>query len=52
MPKPDNVEAYLASFPKETQAKLSELRATVKGLVPDATEIISYAMPAFKWNGL
>lgn len=45
------VEAYLASFPAETQKILQELRTLVKTLAPEAEEHISYNMPAFRARG-
>lgn len=40
-------EEYILLFPKETQAKLQELRACILKAAPGATEKISYNMPAF-----
>ena len=34
-------------FPSKTQEVLKELRALIKSLAPEATETISYAIPAF-----
>ncbi len=45
------VEAYLAGVPSAYRAVLEELRATVKEVAPDAEEIISYGMPAFRYRG-
>jgi uncharacterized protein YdhG (YjbR/CyaY superfamily) len=50
--KPENVSAYIASFPKEIQQVLEQIRATIKKEVPEATEVISYGMPAYQWNGI
>ncbi len=52
MSKPINIDEYIASFPKETQKILSQFRATVKKAAPQAVEVISYGIPAFKLNGL
>jgi uncharacterized protein YdhG (YjbR/CyaY superfamily) len=41
------VDEYIASFPEATQAKLQELRATIKAAAPEAVEKISYQMPAY-----
>lgn len=51
MQKPINVDAYIASFPKETQQLLKQVRAAIKEVAPKAEELISYAMPAYKLNG-
>jgi uncharacterized protein YdhG (YjbR/CyaY superfamily) len=44
------VEDYISGFPAETQVKLETLRQTIKNCAPDATEGISYGMPAYKLN--
>jgi len=46
-----DVDAYIANAPKETQAKLTELRSFIKALVPTAEEKISYAMPFYSYKG-
>lgn len=45
------VQAYIASAPQESRAKLKELRSIIKSLIPQAEEGISYGMPVFKLNG-
>jgi uncharacterized protein YdhG (YjbR/CyaY superfamily) len=44
------VEAYLAAQPPTNRAALEELRARIARLAPDATEAISYGMPAFRYR--
>jgi uncharacterized protein YdhG (YjbR/CyaY superfamily) len=51
MPGPRSVEEYLADLPKEQRAALEGLRKTIKAAAPQATEAISYQMPAFKDHG-
>ena len=46
--KPTNIDEYIVSFPKEIQAILEEVRATVKQAAPDAEEAISYGIPTFR----
>lgn len=46
-----SIDAYIASFPKEIQAILESLRATVRAVAPDAEEKISYQMPTFALHG-
>jgi len=46
-----SIEAYIATFPEETQKILEELRATIKAAAPDAEEKISYQMPTFFLKG-
>jgi len=52
MPKPINIDEYIASFPREIQKMLEQLRATITKAAPQANEVISYGMPAFKLNGM
>jgi uncharacterized protein YdhG (YjbR/CyaY superfamily) len=48
----EGVEEYLARVPEPAQSTLRTVRATIKAAVPkDATEGISYGMPAFRHNG-
>jgi len=42
------VDEYLATFPSDKKQKLEELRRIIKEVIPDAKEVISYQMPAFK----
>lgn len=52
MLKPTDIDAYIAGFPKEPQERLVQLRATIKKVAPQAEEVISYGMPAFKLKGM
>ncbi len=52
MTKPANVDEYIAGFSKEIQQLLEKIRATIKKAAPQAEEVISYSMPAYKWNGM
>ena len=45
------IDEYIASFPKETQKILQEIRAAIKTAAPNAEEKISYQMPTFYLNG-
>jgi uncharacterized protein YdhG (YjbR/CyaY superfamily) len=51
MAAPTSVEDYLAALPEEARAALETLRNTIKSAAPEATETISYQMPAFKDHG-
>jgi uncharacterized protein YdhG (YjbR/CyaY superfamily) len=42
------VDDYIAAQSPEAQARLRELRATIRAAVPEATEEISYGMPTYK----
>lgn len=46
-PKPTTIDAYIATFPKEIQAVLAQLRRVIREAVPEAVESIRYGMPAF-----
>ena len=46
-----SIDEYIASFPKEIQTKLKQLRATIKAAAPQAEEKISYHMPTFALKG-
>ena len=48
---PADVNAYLKAVPKEQRAALEKLRQTIKAMLPDAVEVISYQIPTFKLNG-
>ena len=51
MATPTSVDAYLASLPADKRAVLTELREIIRTVAPEATETISYQMPAFKSDG-
>ena len=46
------IDLYIAQFPEEVQARLQELRRTIRLAAPDAQEVISYKMPAYKLHGI
>ncbi len=52
MDKATGIDKYIASFPKDTQKLLEQLRATIMKAAPDAEEVISYQMPAYKYHGM
>jgi uncharacterized protein YdhG (YjbR/CyaY superfamily) len=45
------VDDYLANLEEPKRATLQQLRRTIRSIVPDAEEIISYGMPAFRLQG-
>lgn len=51
MAAPTSVEDYLSALPEGSHAALEKLRRTIKAAAPEATETISYQMPAFKHHG-
>ncbi len=50
--KPASVDAYIAGFPKPVQTLLRKVRRTIRAAAPQATEVISYSMPAYKQLGM
>jgi uncharacterized protein YdhG (YjbR/CyaY superfamily) len=50
--KPVTVDEYIASFPKEVQKLLQQVRSTIQKAAPLAEEVISYGMPGYKLNGM
>jgi len=50
---PKNVDEYLAGVPEPARSTLNKIRAAVRSAVPpEATETISYRIPAFKHKGV
>jgi uncharacterized protein YdhG (YjbR/CyaY superfamily) len=49
---PQTVDDYIATFAPDVRAILRKIRETVKAAAPDATETISYRMPAFRLDGM
>ncbi len=47
-PKPNSIQEYISWFPAEIQAKLQQMREILRQALPEAEEVISYHMPAFK----
>lgn len=45
------IDEYIASFPKNIQQLLKQMRSTIKEAAPGAQEAIKYAMPCFVLNG-
>ena len=52
MKKTVSIDQHVAEFPRETQQLLELLRMTILQAAPKAEEVISYNMPAFKYNGI
>ena len=46
------IDEYIATFPKNIQNILEEMRQTIREAAPQAEEAISYQMPAFKQGGV
>jgi len=45
------VDAYLSVLPPDQSAALRALRTTLRSLLPEAVECMSYAMPGFRMPG-
>ena len=46
-----NIDEYIAAFSPEVQSILKKIRLTIRKVVPDAEEKISYQIPAFALDG-
>ena len=46
-----DVDSYLATVPEDARAALEKLRKIIKAAAPKATEVISYQIPTYKYNG-
>lgn len=42
------IDLYIATFPKEVQLRLEEIRTIIRKAAPKSEEVISYGMPAYK----
>jgi uncharacterized protein YdhG (YjbR/CyaY superfamily) len=49
--KPETIDEYLASVSPDRRVTLENLRRTIRTVVPEIEECISYSMPAFRLNG-
>jgi len=50
--RPKNIDEYIAGVAEPARSTLKQLRATIRSAVPaDASETISYGMPAFERDG-
>ena len=50
--RPTDIDSYISQFPADVQAILEEVRKTIRQAAPDAEEVISYQMPAFRQQGI
>jgi len=48
--KSESVDDYIARCPESVQAKLKQIRATIRGTVPEAKEKMSYGMPFYEYR--
>lgn len=52
MAKPSDIDGYISQFSNDVQAILERVRETIRKAAPEAKEVISYQMPAFKQHGI
>ena len=50
MPAFATVDDYIAAQSAAAQPRLRELRAIIRAAVPEATEVISYGLPTYKFR--
>lgn len=49
---PEGVDEYLVGVPEPARSTLNKIRAAIRSAVPpEATEVISYRIPTFKYKG-
>ena len=46
-----SIDEYINAYDKDEQQVLQKMRNAIKKAVPDAEEVISYQVPAFKYKG-
>ena len=50
---PKDVDEYVARVPEPARSTLNKMRALIRSVAPpEATETISYGIPAFKYKGM
>ncbi len=47
----NDVDAYIAGFPKDIQKLLEKIRETIRKAAPEAEEVMGYGIPTFKLKG-
>jgi len=48
---PQDIDEYIAGFPKDIQEILEKIRITIRKAAPDAEETIKYQLPTFTLKG-
>lgn len=51
MNKPTSFDEYVSDFSFEISEKLNQIRTLIRTIAPEATESITYGMPAYKLFG-
>lgn len=47
-----DIDSYISIVPEKMRPLLTKLRQTIRKAAPQAEELISYGMPAFKYHGM
>jgi uncharacterized protein YdhG (YjbR/CyaY superfamily) len=50
--KPKTVDEYIGRFPISVRIRLEAMRKTIRRAAPNAVEVISYSMPAYRQDGI
>lgn len=50
--RPTDIDSYISKFSDEVQAILQKVRETIRRTATEATETISYMLPAFRQYGI
>jgi uncharacterized protein YdhG (YjbR/CyaY superfamily) len=50
--KSAEVDAYISLYPAPVRSKLTAVRQTVRKAAPEAEELISYRLPAYRFHGM
>src|ERR1700726_4457229 len=50
--KARDIDGYISQFPADVKAILQKVQTTIRHAAPEAKEVISYQMPAFKQHGI
>ena len=48
----NEIDNYIGAFPSAVKKQLKDMRAIIKEAAPEAQELFSYGMPAYKLNGM
>ena len=51
-PASKDIDSYIELQPENARLILVQLRQTIKNAVPEAEDLISYQMPAFRYHGM
>lgn len=46
----NKIDQYISKYPSAVQDRLEKLRRFIREIIPDAEEVMSYGVPAFKLN--